>query len=62
MTCVYCLHREAVVSRRCWPCQDYLDQLHSSDDPRDRLYGALLVLRAAVCYQNRLRGGDREAA
>ena len=57
--CSYCLKREAVVSRRCQPCQDYLDRLHASDRQADRDYGAGMVIRAALNYAARERGGIR---
>lgn len=62
MVCSYCLQRDAVLSRRCQPCADYLDQLHSSDDEDDVMYGVLLRWRAGMYYTDRLRGGERRAA
>lgn len=62
MVCSYCLKAEAVVSRRCQACADYLDRLHSSDDLADRQYAAVLVLRAAIWFNARRGGGLRKAA
>ena len=56
MTCLYCLQRASVYGRRCQPCMDYLDQLRTSGDQRDRDYAAKLVDLAVDRYVDRERG------